>query len=74
MRVSSHPAQVVTPNKDKERGSRFQILESPPKKKVYSLLKFPRNISLIHSSFIDPSFIDFDFLNSLFNIQFKIKN
>jgi len=32
MRVSSHPAQVVTPNKDKERSSRFQILEPPQKK------------------------------------------
>jgi len=39
MKVSFHPAQVGTPNKDKEGGSRFQILENP--KKIYSLLKFP---------------------------------
>ena len=43
MRVSSHPAQVVTPNKnkDKERSSRFQILE-PPQKKGLLLTQVPK--------------------------------
>ena len=39
MKVSFHPAQVGTPNKDKEESSHFQILENP--QKIYSLLKFP---------------------------------
>jgi len=53
MRVSSHPAQVVTPNKE---GSSFFLLNKVKKKnptKNYSLLKLPvkTNFSLIHFSF-----------------------
>ena len=33
VKVSFHPAQVGTPNKDKEKSSSFKILEPPPKKK-----------------------------------------
>jgi hypothetical protein len=41
MKVSFHPAQVGTPNKDKEGSSRFKILETPPKKKDLLLTQVP---------------------------------
>ena len=49
LKVSFHPAQVVTPTKDKERSFHFIFFiykpEPPPpkkkKEKIYSLLKFP---------------------------------
>ena len=41
MSVSSHPAQVVTPNKDKERGSRFQIRKKKPYPKQLLLTQVP---------------------------------
>jgi hypothetical protein len=43
MKVSSHPAQVVISNKDKERGRTFQlyfIKSSENPKRIYALLKF----------------------------------
>ena len=64
MNVSSHPAQVVIPNKDKERCSPFQILENLQNN--YSLLKFGVKTK---QHFIDSFFFAFyfDFRNSFFS-------
>jgi len=55
MKVSSHPAPVVTPNKDKERGSYFKIRKNSIKtpQRAYSLLKLPKKIK---HQFIDSFF------------------
>ena len=68
MNVSSHPAQVVTPNKDKEGGSRFQILENPHPQNNYSLLKFPVKTK---QHFIDSFFFSFYLY---FKILYSIRN
>lgn len=73
MNVSSHPAQVVTPNKAKEGGSHFQILENT--QNHYSLLKF---LVKTKQHFIDA--FETEMWNSwvvslprMRNLQFKLK-
>jgi hypothetical protein len=78
MKVSSHPAQVVTPNKDKERGSRFQTFKTKAIKPTrnYSLLKFLMKIKqhfidsvVFYFLFILHFFVSLEFMNSLFNFH-----
>lgn len=66
MKVSFHPAQVVTPNKDNEQGYHFQIylLKVPPKKDLPFTQVLNKDQVRFHLFilFSFPFYLDFIFL------------